>query len=76
MSERIRLKRSATPGAVPAAGQLVLGELAINTADGRVYLKTDAGEIDSLAKLSELEELASQIGAVGDALDVINGELA
>ena len=35
----IRLRRSAVPGNVPTIEQLNLGELAVNTADGKLYLK-------------------------------------
>ena len=36
-------KRSAVAGKVPTTAQLVLGELAINTHDGRLFLKRDDG---------------------------------
>lgn len=36
---KILLKRSATLGVVPLAGELDLGEMAINTADGKVFIK-------------------------------------
>ena len=39
----IRIKRSAVSGSVPTTAQLALGELAINTADGKVFLKKDDG---------------------------------
>lgn len=39
----IRIKRSAVPGAIPTTAQLALGELAINTADGKVFLKKNDG---------------------------------
>jgi hypothetical protein len=45
MSQLIKLKRSAVPGNVPSAGQLEAGELAINTADGQVYLKKDDNSV-------------------------------
>lgn len=38
-------KRSSTASAVPSAGSLVAGELALNTADGRVYMKRDNGTV-------------------------------
>jgi len=41
MSQTIRLKRSAIPGKIPDAPQLDLGEIAINTHDGRVFIKRD-----------------------------------
>ena len=41
MPNVIQLKRSATAAAIPAAGSLVAGELAVNTADGKLYMKKD-----------------------------------
>jgi len=43
MAQNIRLKRSAVPGEAPTTGQLRLGEVAINTYDGKVYSKKDDG---------------------------------
>ena len=37
----IRLKRSAVPGKVPSIEQLELGEVAVNTHDGRMFFKRD-----------------------------------
>lgn len=39
----IRMKRSSTAGKVPTILQLDLGELAVNTHDGRLFLKRDDG---------------------------------
>jgi len=39
----IQLKRSAVAGKVPTTAQLSLGELAVNTRDGRLFLKKDNG---------------------------------
>ena len=38
---KIRIRRSATPNKVPQTSQLQLGELAINTFDGKLYLEQD-----------------------------------
>jgi len=38
---KIRIRRSATPNKVPQVNQLQLGELAINTFDGKLYLEQD-----------------------------------
>jgi hypothetical protein len=43
MAQTIKLKRSATQGTVPSTGQLELGEVAINTYDGKMYIKKDNG---------------------------------
>lgn len=45
MPSTIKHKRSTTAGAVPAAGALVEGELAINVADGRVFAKKANGSV-------------------------------
>lgn len=39
MSTTIKLRRSAVPGRVPTTSQLDLGEMAINTYDGKIFLK-------------------------------------
>lgn len=43
MAQTIKLKRSATSGAVPTTSSLSLGEVAINTHDGKMYIKKDDG---------------------------------
>jgi hypothetical protein len=43
MAQTIKLKRSATASAIPSTAQLALGEIAINTFDGKLYLKKDNG---------------------------------
>ena len=43
MANVVLLKRSAVTGKVPTTAQLQLGELAINTHDGKLYLKTNDG---------------------------------
>ena len=39
MANTIKIKRSAVPSKIPTTADLALGELAINTYDGKVYLK-------------------------------------
>lgn len=43
MAQTIQLRRSATQGSVPTTAQLSLGEIAINTFDGKVYIKKNDG---------------------------------
>ena len=43
MSQTIKLKRSAVTGNVPTTAQLELGEVAINTYDGKLFIKKDDG---------------------------------
>ena len=39
MAQTIKLKRSGTQNAVPSTSQLALGEVALNTYDGKMYIK-------------------------------------
>jgi len=43
MANDLLVKRSAVQGKVPGTSDLQLGELAINTFDGNLYLKKDDG---------------------------------
>jgi len=43
MAQTIKLKRSSTPSAIPTTSNLELGEVAINTYDGKMYIKKDDG---------------------------------
>jgi hypothetical protein len=45
MSTVIQLKRSETASAIPTAGQIAVGELAVNLADGILYSKKTDGSI-------------------------------
>ena len=45
MSTVIQLKRSETANAIPTAGQIAVGELAVNLADGILYSKKTDGSI-------------------------------
>ena len=43
MSQQILLKRSATPGKVPSTTDIALGEVGINTYDGKLYIQKNDG---------------------------------
>ena len=47
MSQIVQLKRSALSGKVPDTGSLNLGELAVNTYDGKIYFKK-SGSIETV----------------------------
>ena len=51
MANLIKLKRSAVAGKAPVVGDLELGELALNTYDGKLYTKKDDGTA-SIVELS------------------------
>ena len=48
MTARTQQARSHTPGAVPLPSDLEVGQLWVNTADRRLYTKTDTGEVVQL----------------------------
>ncbi len=54
MASSIRHKYSSVAGAVPAAGNLVPRELAINTADGRLFTETDGGAVVEFARTTDI----------------------
>jgi len=43
MAQTVKIKRSAVAGKVPTTSDLELGELAVNTYDGKLYTKKDDG---------------------------------
>lgn len=47
----IRLRRSATAGNIPTTSQLDLGELALNTFDGKIYLKKEVSGVQSVVEV-------------------------
>jgi phage-related tail fiber protein len=68
MSQQILIKRSSVSGKVPTTEQLSLGELALNTHDGKVYLKKNVLGAESVV----------EVGAVsvsGDATGSGNGSI-
>lgn len=52
MASNIKLKRSAVQGRVPSTSDLALGELAINTYDGKLYLKKSVNGTESVVDVS------------------------
>jgi hypothetical protein len=50
MAQNIILKRSATPGKIPTTASLSLGELAINSYDGKAFIR-QSGSIDQIITL-------------------------
>jgi hypothetical protein len=68
MANRIKLKRSAVAAKVPTTSDLELGELALNTYDGKLYTKKD----DGTASIVELSGGGVAGVAAPKALTIIN----
>ena len=73
MSTLIKLRRSAVAGRVPTTAQLELGELAINTADGKIFIKQDNNGVESIVEFSanpaDLLTLIKTVDGSGSGLD-------
>jgi len=73
MSTLIKLRRSAVAGRVPTTAQLELGELAINTADGKIFIKQDVSGTESIVEFSadpnDLLTLIKTVDGSGSGLD-------
>jgi ribosomal protein S4E len=50
MAQTVKLKRSSTTGKVPTTSNLALGELAINTNDGKIFFEKNDGS-DSIQSI-------------------------
>jgi hypothetical protein len=59
----IKLKRSAIASKAPAVADLDLGELAVNTFDGKLYLKKNDGT-DAIVEVGPVRSVAGRTGAV------------
>ena len=51
MAQTIKLRRSAVAGNRPTTGQLDLGELAINTVDGKIYFERSASAVETIQEI-------------------------
>lgn len=52
MANTVKVKRSAVAGRVPTTTDIALGELAINTTDGKLYLKKSVGGVESIVDVT------------------------
>jgi len=60
---KIRIRRSSTPNKVPTTDQLQLGELAINTFDGKLYLEQDQTSGSGIATVIAVNPWGVGIGS-------------
>jgi hypothetical protein len=63
MANQIILKRSSTAGKAPLVAQLALGEIAINTHDGKIYIKKDDG-VPAVVEIGGVTSVNTQGGDV------------
>lgn len=71
MANTIKIRRSAVQGAIPTTSQLALGELALNTYDGKLFTKKSVGGSESIVELS-----AGTGGGGSGVLNELDGDAA
>jgi len=77
MAQNIKLKRSSVPGKVPTTAQLEAGEIAINTADGKLYFERDDASIQTIVTTNAVITGSLNITGPITGSDVrINGSLS
>ena len=82
MAVKIELKRSSVPGKIPTTASLDLGELAINTYDGAVYLKQEVNTTQSIVTIlttaytGSFIQSASYAATASWAIDAITASYA
>ena len=69
MAQNIILKRSAVPGRVPDTGSINLGEVAINTFDGKLYFKK-SGSVQSVETIVTTNSITSGSLFVSDDITI------
>jgi predicted acyltransferase (DUF342 family) len=69
MAQNIILKRSAVPGRVPDTGSINLGEVAINTHDGKLYFKK-SGSVQSVETIVTTNSITSGSLQVSDDITI------
>ena len=57
----IQLRRSATAGGIPTTSNLDLGELALNTFDGKAYMKTTESSVDGVIQIGSATDTYHKI---------------
>lgn len=81
MANTIKMKQSAVASKVPTTGQLQLGELAVNTYDGKLYLKKNVSSVETVVEVGgdklplsggtlSGQMVIDHAGATGDALRI------
>lgn len=79
MANTVKLKQSAVAGKVPATTDLALGELAVNTYDGKLFLKKKVGTTETVVDVSAaaagVSSFNGRTGAVTPTSSDVTGAL-
>ena len=72
MTQTVLLKRSATPAKIPATTDLALGEIGINTYDGKMYIKKNNGS-DAIVQIGGGSSVGSSFTNVNSSFTAVAG---
>ena len=72
---KIYIRRSSTPNKVPTTTQLALGELAINTYDGKLYLEQDQGNVGVGTTIVSVNPWNVGVGSLSYDIDFVAGNV-
>ena len=76
MAQKIQLKKSNTQSKVPTIGDLSLGELAVNTFDGKLFFKKDVSGTTSIETIvttnAQITGSVNLAGALTSSLSLIS----
>ena len=81
MAQTIKLKRSATAGNIPSTSNIALGEVAINTTDGKMFIKRSVGGTESIVQVGDTSAFlplsgGSLTGGLSGTTGAFTGKLA
>jgi len=71
MANKIQVKRSSVPGKIPTVSDIGAGELAVNTADSRMYFSTGTS-VEELARVKDIENVVGTANQI-TITDVVAG---
>ena len=66
MTQTVKLKRSSVTGNIPTTAQLELGEIAINTYDGKVFIKKNDGSEEVVEVGTSVTPTLDQVTGAGN----------
>jgi hypothetical protein len=61
MAQKLKLRRSAIPGAKPTVAQLDFGEIAMNTYDGKLFMRTTSSSGDQVVEIGYSTDITGSL---------------
>ena len=65
MSNTVTLKKNSSTGNAPSASDLQVGELAVNTADGKLFTKHTDGTVKTISEIQISDDATALAIALG-----------